>query len=64
MFYFKGCPRCRGDLYANTDIYGPYTACLQCGHYLTREEEKELESTGPLWEAWAAALVQQEKAAA
>ena len=32
MFHFKSCPRCTGDLYEQTDTYGFYKACLQCGH--------------------------------
>ena len=28
----KSCPRCRGYLYANRDIYGGYRECLQCGY--------------------------------
>ena len=28
----KECPRCSGDLYTNSDSYGPYTECLQCGY--------------------------------
>jgi hypothetical protein len=39
MFWFKSCPRCRGDLYEGKDIYGRYVACLQCGHYLGEAEE-------------------------
>ena len=42
MFYFKACPKCRGDLYQRTDIYGPYIACIQCSHYLTEAEEAQL----------------------
>lgn len=36
----KACPRCRGDL-----IYDPWEKqrlCLQCGHCLSREQEREL----------------------
>ena len=29
---FKGCPKCRGDLYLAVDIYGEYLNCLQCGY--------------------------------
>ena len=39
MFWFKSCPRCHGDLYRDSDAYGTYIACLQCGHYLTEVEE-------------------------
>jgi hypothetical protein len=27
----KGCPRCRGDLHINRDMYGDYKQCVQCG---------------------------------
>ena len=39
MFWLKRCPRCEGDLYEDSDIYGHYIACVQCGYYLTRAEE-------------------------
>ena len=39
MFWLKSCPRCRGDLHEGLDFYGPYIACLQCGHYLGEAEE-------------------------
>lgn len=32
MMYFKACPRCKGDLYTNRDVYGEYKECLQCGY--------------------------------
>ncbi len=32
MMYFKACPRCKGDLYTNSDLYGEYKECLQCGY--------------------------------
>ena len=28
----KSCPRCKGDLFLERDIYGWYEQCLQCGH--------------------------------
>ena len=31
MFWFKGCPRCSGDLYQDQDQYGPFITCMQCG---------------------------------
>lgn len=31
MFWFKGCPRCTGDLYEDRDQYGPFITCVQCG---------------------------------
>ncbi len=33
MFYLKACPRCRGDIHFNSDVYGDYYQCLQCGRY-------------------------------
>lgn len=38
MLWFKQCPRCRGDLHHNRDMYGDYVACLQCGYYLPENE--------------------------
>ena len=32
MMLLKGCPRCHGDLHVNTDMYGAYVKCLQCGY--------------------------------
>ena len=46
MFWFKGCPKCHGDLYSNSDVYGSYAACLQCSRYLTETEEAQLGLTG------------------
>ena len=31
MMLLKGCPRCRGDLRINRDMYGEYKQCVQCG---------------------------------
>ena len=42
MFWFKTCPRCHGDLYSDSDVYGPYVACLHCSHYLSEAEEAQL----------------------
>jgi hypothetical protein len=39
MFWLKACPKCQGDLYQSTDVYGAYVACLQCSRYLTEPEE-------------------------
>ena len=32
MLELKSCPRCRGDMHTNRDMYGSYKECLQCGH--------------------------------
>jgi hypothetical protein len=31
MMWLKGCPRCHGDLVLESDYYGQYATCLQCG---------------------------------
>ena len=41
MFWFKSCPKCRGDLHRDSDAYGTFISCLQCGHYLTQLEEAQ-----------------------
>ncbi len=41
MFWFKSCPKCRGDLHRGSDAYGTFISCLQCGHYLTQLEEAQ-----------------------
>ena len=32
MYMLKGCTRCSGDLYQESDQFGPYVACVQCGY--------------------------------
>ncbi|MDA0264621.1 MAG: hypothetical protein O3A93_10795 [Chloroflexi bacterium] len=32
MMYLKECPKCQGDLYEGSDMYGQYVSCLQCGY--------------------------------
>ena len=32
MMYFKGCPKCQGDLFAGEDMHGDYVSCAQCGY--------------------------------
>ena len=32
MLYFKACPRCKGDVHRDRDVFGEYLKCLQCGH--------------------------------
>ena len=41
MLKIKSCPRCRGDMYENRDIYGAYIECLQCGHMADPGKERE-----------------------
>ena len=31
MLYLKSCPRCAGDINADSDMYGTFLKCLQCG---------------------------------
>ena len=31
MYFLKQCPRCGGDLTTDSDQYGDYVSCLQCG---------------------------------
>ena len=31
MLYLKSCPRCAGDVNADSDMYGMFLKCLQCG---------------------------------
>ena len=40
MLHFKACPRCRGDMYTNRDVYGPYRECLQCGHMVDEDRDE------------------------
>ena len=42
MLQLKACPRCRGDLNSNRDIYGEYKECLQCGLMLDVEEKDDM----------------------
>jgi len=42
MYWLKACPRCRGDLHQESDFYGPYVACIQCGYVLNASEEETL----------------------
>ena len=38
---FKACPRCRGDLHREIDIYGSYVCCLQCGYSVDEKKAPE-----------------------
>jgi hypothetical protein len=48
MYWLKACPRCRGDLHEEEDIYGVYVACIQCGYVVRGDEEPILRATGSL----------------
>jgi hypothetical protein len=47
-YWLKTCPRCHGDLREESDVYGKYVACVQCGYILPAEEEELLVATGLL----------------
>jgi len=38
MVILKACPRCRGDLTSDRDIYGEYLECVQCGYIQDRND--------------------------
>lgn len=37
MFYFKACPKCKGDMHLDRDAYGSYRKCIQCGRIIEME---------------------------
>ena len=39
---FKSCPRCDGDMFIESDLYGWYQQCLQCGHVHSLRSTVEL----------------------
>ncbi len=45
MFWFKSCHKCHGDLRKDSDAYGTFISCLQCGYYLTQIQEAQVESS-------------------
>ena len=45
-YWLKQCPRCQGDLRQESDIYGYYIACVQCGYIVNQAEEVRLLATG------------------
>ncbi|HEX5415785.1 MAG TPA: hypothetical protein VFZ25_08955 [Chloroflexota bacterium] len=49
MVYLKACPRCRGDIFTETDRREVYYSCLQCGHVLTVLEERVLQFRTQKW---------------
>lgn len=49
-YWFKECPRCGGDLREESDIYGSYISCVQCGYILNAMEEHQIRSQGTLKE--------------
>ena len=49
-YWLKECPRCGGDLRGESDSYGRYICCLQCGYILNHWEEARLLSVGTIRE--------------
>ncbi len=52
MMRLKGCPKCKGDMALERDVFGWYEQCLQCGYIreiaeidkaATRTKEREKE---------------------
>jgi hypothetical protein len=43
MMWLKSCPRCRGDLVLDSDYYGQYVSCIQCGASLDKSQQGILE---------------------
>ena len=42
MLYLKACPRCKGDMHSNRDMYGSYQECLQCGYMADMDKSSRL----------------------
>lgn len=42
MMWRKSCPRCRGDLVLDSDYYGQYVSCIQCGNILNDRQHRSL----------------------
>jgi uncharacterized protein YbaR (Trm112 family) len=42
MMWLKACPRCRGDLFLDSDAYGRFVSCIQCGNILDKAQERML----------------------
>lgn len=34
MLALKACPKCKGDMVSDRDMYGAYRQCLQCGYMM------------------------------
>lgn len=43
MWRLKKCPRCKGDMFIDRDLYGWYEQCLQCSY---RSELKDIVKLG------------------
>jgi hypothetical protein len=38
-YWFKECPKCHGDLREESNTFGEYITCMQCGYMLKHTEE-------------------------
>ncbi len=47
MMWLKACPRCLGDLFRESDIYGQSVSCLQCGCILNEQQVRGLPLSRP-----------------
>ena len=45
--YLKACPRCRGDIQLDTEQYGRYMECLQCGFLIRSKAEDKRNAIMP-----------------
>ena len=44
MFWFKACPKCKGDLFLDNGLYSQDIVCLQCGYrvYLDSQDDYQV----------------------
>ena len=42
MYWLRSCPRRSGDLFENSDNYGSYIDCFQCGHQIMAALEADI----------------------
>jgi hypothetical protein len=47
-YWFKECPKCHGDLREESNTFGDYITCMQCGYTLKQIEEMRLRLDGTL----------------
>lgn len=45
MLWLKACPRCHGDLTPQSDRYGSYVFCIQCGAEFEEAEIRRISSS-------------------
>jgi len=43
MMWLKACPRCHGDLVLDSDYYGNYVSCIQCGASLDKSQQSSFQ---------------------